>query len=646
MSRIIKDYKIIRILGKGSYASAYLVTKELSGINQSYVIKQIPLEDLSPSEKEEVKTEAKLLSQIKSDFVVKYYESFEENNFLNIVMEYCELGDLEHLLKQRNNIPLNDNFIWKLFIQIVIGLADLHNMKILHRDLKTSNIFLTKNYDVKIGDLGVAKKLSNNDFTKTVIGTPYYLSPEICKEKPYNEKSDIWALGCILYELCTFKHPFDSTNQAALINKILKENPKQIPYTFDYYFNEIIKKLLQKNMNKRPSCKLILKGQYVMNKAKELKLYSKYQKLIEYSHNNSLVRNKSNLKVGIEENYIHNEKTRYLTINNNTNDLSIKNRAKSCSKNKKIVNHILNESKKAKPKKNGIPFVKKNNPFINEKDVKKSTKQVSQEIIRSITNRKNSKKKLLKLENKSINIRDRSKNKEKNNLKMYLVDTLEMNKSRFNKSEIKKDNDSLVCNKENVDFNEQSKEISPYKIIFNENGIKTHENLYNNEYETPKLSSPQEEKYSLKELIDDFQSPKSPNIINNLNNNISNNKENSAEKNIKNDKNNGIRSSAFHIYYNKNIQTNEKTDNYLSDSDEEKLSNIKDNKKPEEKSDNEDDGLEEERVRTIINDENDTCYKNNNENIKEKIEDINLLIKKTKKKLFGLLGEEEFQNFS
>ena len=646
MSRLIKDYKIIRILGKGSYASAYLVTKELSGINQSYVIKQIPLEDLSPSEKEEVKTEAKLLSQIKSDFVVKYYESFEENNFLNIVMEYCELGDLEHLLKQRNNIPLNDNFIWKLFIQIVIGLADLHNMKILHRDLKTSNIFLTKNYDVKIGDLGVAKKLSNNDFTKTVIGTPYYLSPEICKEKPYNEKSDIWALGCILYELCTFKHPFDSTNQAALINKILKENPKQIPYTFDYYFNEIIKKLLQKNMNKRPSCKLILKGQYVMNKAKELKLYSKYQKLIEYSHNNSLVRNKSNLKVGIEENYIHNEKTRYFTINNNTNDLSIKNRAKSCSKNKKIVNHILNESKKAKPKKNGIPFVKKNNPFINEKDVKKSTKQVSQEIIRSITNRKNSKKKLLKLENKSINIRDRSKNKEKNNLKMYLVDTLEMNKSRFNKSEIKKDNDSLVCNKENVDFNEQSKEISPYKIIFNENGIKTHENLYNNEYETPKLSSPQEEKYSLKELIDDFQSPKSPNIINNLNNNISNNKENSTEKNIKNDKNNGIRSSAFHIYYNKNIQTNEKTDNYLSDSDEEKFSNIKDNKKPEEKSDNEDDGLEEERVRTIINDENDTCYKNNNENIKEKIEDINLLIKKTKKKLFGLLGEEEFQNFS
>ena len=191
---MIKNYRIKKLLGKGTYALAYLVEKNLQESTQNYVIKQIPLENLSPLEREEVKEEANLLSQIKSDYVVKYYDSFEENNCLNIVMEYCEGGDLEHLLKQRNKIPLNDNFIWKLFIQIVIGLTELHNMKILHRDLKTSNIFLTNNYDIKIGDLGVAKKLSNNDFTKTLIGTPYYLSPEICKEKPYNEKNDIWAL--------------------------------------------------------------------------------------------------------------------------------------------------------------------------------------------------------------------------------------------------------------------------------------------------------------------------------------------------------------------------------------------------------------------------------------------------------------------
>ena len=119
-------------------------------------------------------------------------------------------------------------------------------MNILHRDLKTQNIFLTKNNDIRIGDLGIAKQLLRFRFTNTVIGTPYYLSPEICKNKPYNEKSDIWALGCVLYELCTFNHPFESTNQASLIKKILEQNPKPIPSTFDSNFNLIVKQLLQK----------------------------------------------------------------------------------------------------------------------------------------------------------------------------------------------------------------------------------------------------------------------------------------------------------------------------------------------------------------------------------------------------------------
>ena len=383
MAKMIKDYKINKILGKGTYALAYLVEKTESDITKNYVIKQISLEGISPLEKEEIKKEAKLLSQIKSNFVVKFYDSFEENNQLNIVMEYCEGGDLDKLLNQRNKIPLNDNFIWKLFIQIVIGLAELHDMKILHRDLKTSNIFLTKNYDIKIGDLGVAKKLSENNFAKTVIGTPYYLSPEICKEKPYNEKSDIWALGCILYELCTFKHPFEATNQAALINKILKENPKPIPYTFDYYFNEIIKKLLQKNMNKRPSCKIILKDMYVMRKAKELKLYHKYEKLIDYKKSSSKTRNnKRNLKIGLDEDTKHNEKKTFFTISSNDSHLNIKTRPRSFSKNKKVEKNMLNESKKNRHKKNGIPFSKKN-PFVNEKENKIILKQIKPEIMKN-----------------------------------------------------------------------------------------------------------------------------------------------------------------------------------------------------------------------------------------------------------------------
>lgn len=138
-------------------------------------------------------------------------------------MEYCEGGDLALLLKQQSNRPLKEDKIWKIFLQICLGLEYIHSKRILHRDIKTLNIFLTRDEMVKIGDLGVAKLLHENaDFAQTMVGTPFYLSPELCEEKPYNEKSDIWALGCLLYEMCTYKHPFEAANQGSLILKIVR----------------------------------------------------------------------------------------------------------------------------------------------------------------------------------------------------------------------------------------------------------------------------------------------------------------------------------------------------------------------------------------------------------------------------------------
>jgi NIMA (never in mitosis gene a)-related kinase len=147
---MIKDYEIKKKLGVGTYGIVYLVSKKTKNEindnnNNLYVIKQIPLFGLTPSEKKEVKLEASILSQIKSTYVVKFFDSFEENNNLNIVMEYCEGGDLEKIISNKKKFPLEEDFIWKIFIQIALGLAAIHNLKILHRDLKTSNIFLTKN---------------------------------------------------------------------------------------------------------------------------------------------------------------------------------------------------------------------------------------------------------------------------------------------------------------------------------------------------------------------------------------------------------------------------------------------------------------------------------------------------------------------
>jgi len=212
---------------------------------------------------EEVKNEAIILSSLNSKFVVKYLESFVYNNNLNIVMEYCDGGDLSLYFKEylKDGKFLPEEKIWKIFIQICLGINYIHSKKILHRDLKTMNIFLMKDERVRIGDLGVAKVLNQNSFANTFVGTPYYLSPEICEEKPYNEKSDIWALGCILYEMATFKHPFNATNQGALIIKILTGNYEKI--TNKDYSNDlrrIVNSLLEKIYLKRPFIKDILKN--------------------------------------------------------------------------------------------------------------------------------------------------------------------------------------------------------------------------------------------------------------------------------------------------------------------------------------------------------------------------------------------------
>lgn len=140
----------------------------------------------------------------------------------------------------------------------------MHTQNILHRDLKTLNIFLTKDNKIKIGDLGVAKILDNiENFATSKVGTPYYLSPEVCEDRPYNNKSDIWSLGCILYELCTLKHPFEAKNQAALLLKIIRGRYESIPRMYSRSLAELVHSCLLKDFNKRPTIQSILMLDYV-----------------------------------------------------------------------------------------------------------------------------------------------------------------------------------------------------------------------------------------------------------------------------------------------------------------------------------------------------------------------------------------------
>jgi NIMA (never in mitosis gene a)-related kinase len=270
---MLKNYIIENELGKGTYGTVYKAKNKID--NNIYVIKQISLEGLTKPQKEEVKLESEILKKIKSKYVVKYYDSFEEDNKLNIVMEYCECGDLGEYIenKKKTKFLLHEKEIWKFFLKITLGLADIHKTKILHRDLKSLNIFLKKENDIRVGDLGVAKILNQTFFAKTFIGTPYYLSPEICEDKPYNDKSDVWALGCILYELCTYQHPFTAKSQGGLILKILNDNPKPINTYYSKELSSLIDILFNKDYQKRPSCEEILRMNCVIERAKSLDIF-------------------------------------------------------------------------------------------------------------------------------------------------------------------------------------------------------------------------------------------------------------------------------------------------------------------------------------------------------------------------------------
>ena len=154
--------------------------------------------------------------------------------------------------------------IMNWFVQLCLAMDNIHSRKILHRDIKAQNIFLTKSNTVKLGDFGISKVLENTvAMASTVQGTPYYMSPEVCQNKPYTYQSDIWALGCILYELCSLKHAFHSENLLGLVYKIVQETHSPIPDSYTKELQELIDLLLVKDPIQRPRVIDIIRRPFV-----------------------------------------------------------------------------------------------------------------------------------------------------------------------------------------------------------------------------------------------------------------------------------------------------------------------------------------------------------------------------------------------
>jgi NIMA (never in mitosis gene a)-related kinase len=260
----MEKYKKVKIVGKGSFGYAMLV--QTISDRKLYVMKVIDVSKMDRKQKEEALNEVHVLKAMRHPYIVTYRESFMNKSCLCIVMDYADGGDMYGKIAKQKQLGrgFSEDQILDWFVQICLAMKHIHERKILHRDLKTQNIFLTSKGEVKVGDFGIARVLkSTYDCAQTAIGTPYYLSPEICQEKPYNQRSDIWSLGCILYEMTTLRHAFDSSNMKGLVLKILRGNYPAIPDTYSDNLRNLIAEMLQRDPQQRPSIKRILEKEFL-----------------------------------------------------------------------------------------------------------------------------------------------------------------------------------------------------------------------------------------------------------------------------------------------------------------------------------------------------------------------------------------------
>ncbi|XP_025758592.1 serine/threonine-protein kinase Nek1 isoform X2 [Oreochromis niloticus] len=250
-------YEKVKKIGEGSFGKAILVKSKDDG--HQYVIKEIGISGMSSKERQESRKEVAVLANMSHPNIVQYKESFEEGGCLYIVMDYCEGGDLFKKINSQKGVLFSEEQILDWLVQICLALKHVHDRKILHRDIKSQNIFLTKDGTVQLGDFGIARVLNSTvELARTCIGTPYYLSPEICENKPYNNKSDIWALGCVLYEMCTLKHAFEAGNMKNLVLKIIRGSYPPVSCHYSQELRSLLAQLFKRNPRERPSVNSIL----------------------------------------------------------------------------------------------------------------------------------------------------------------------------------------------------------------------------------------------------------------------------------------------------------------------------------------------------------------------------------------------------
>lgn len=272
-----RGYTSERLIGRGSFGAALLVH---NAQGKECVIKAVDLLSLKPKLREDAHLEPEIMKRLKHPYIVRYRESFLEKGMLAIVMDYAGGGDLlQHVEAARQQeVMLPDHQVRTWFVQALLGMQYMHKLSVIHRDLKNENLFLENSDHLRIGDFGLARVLSSPGGAlkeEQIVGTPYYWSPEICLNGIYSTASDMWALGCVLYELLSLGVPFDAVDLSSLLVKVSgpAEAPR-LPKTCSRCLSDLCASLLIKDFTERPSVQAVLEQPIVQQVMSSLRKHA------------------------------------------------------------------------------------------------------------------------------------------------------------------------------------------------------------------------------------------------------------------------------------------------------------------------------------------------------------------------------------
>ena len=319
---ILSKYEIIQEMGRGAFSTVYKIKSKSD--NNIYCLKKINIKKTSDR-----KNEINILSKLNHPNLVKYISSFEDEEGIYIIMEFCIYGDLYSLLHmvKKKKVYVNEEIIWDIAYQCLLGLEYLHSQQIIHRDIKLLNIFMSTNKVVKIGDMGMSKMLSKKEMKLSRVGTPLFLAPELVLKEKYDFKADIWSLGCSIYHLAKTSPPFNDQNLIKLGQAIVNDNPPELPGCYSEELKVFVNKLLTKNKKLRPSASEAM--QFIPEKVK-----SKY----ENSNDKSINSNKLNDKKKETKEENNNKYNNDNGINGTTNLKNYNNINKHISNEQNLLN--------------------------------------------------------------------------------------------------------------------------------------------------------------------------------------------------------------------------------------------------------------------------------------------------------------------